>query len=189
MTTLGTVAGLMRPPGMRSRVDGLVGMLTELITGVVMGTLRFLVLCLHFLLVWLGLRDAQRAEYLADELAARAGGNAAAIALVDTLTAADSMVMVVRRQARQGGGASSWRAAADQTRADGAPRLSGLRQLSIRDETSLFASHPPSGLRVRMIESRSAQTPAVVLSEADSVRIDQELAKAYEAARRDLALT
>jgi hypothetical protein len=40
-----------------------------------------------------------------------------------------------------------------------------------------------------MVESRSAQTPAVVLSEIDSARIDQELTKAYEAARRDLAAT
>jgi Zn-dependent protease with chaperone function len=189
MTTLGTVAGLLRPPGMRARVDGLVGLLAELITGVVMGTLRFLVLCLHFLLVWLGLRDAQRAEYLADELAARAAGSAAAAALADTLTAAETMVMVVKREARQRGGASNWRAAADQARTDVKPRLSRLRQLSVRDDTSLFASHPPSGLRARMVESRSAQTPAVVLSETDSARIDQELTKAYEAARRDLAAT
>lgn len=39
------------------------------------------------------------------------------------------------------------------------------------------------------IESRPAQPRAVVLSEAHSVRIDQELTKVYEAARRDLAAT
>jgi hypothetical protein len=42
-------------------------------------------------------------------------------------------------------------------------------------------------MRARMIESRPVQVPAVVLSEADSLRIDQELATVYEAARRDLA--
>jgi heat shock protein HtpX len=65
--------------------------------------------------------------------------------------------------------------------------LPRLHQLSIRDHASLFASHPPSGMQARMIESRPVQVPAVVLSEADSLRIDQELATAYEAARRDLA--
>jgi hypothetical protein len=99
------------------------------------------------------------------------------------------MVMVVKRQARQGGDATSWRAAADQARTDVTPTLALRRQLSVRDETSLFASHPPSGLRARMIESRSAQPAAVVLTETDSARIDQELAKAYEVARRDFAAT
>lgn len=38
-----------------------------------------------------------------------------------------------------------------------------------------------------MIESRPPQVPMVALSEADSARIDEELAKSYEAVRRDLA--
>lgn len=184
MTTLGKIAGLLRPPGMRTRVNGVI----ELFAGVVMGALRFVVLCLHFLLVWLGLRNAQRAEYLADELAARAGGSAAAIALTDTLTAAETMVMVAKREARRGVGAAEWKAAADRARIDVAASLPRLRQLSVRDATSLFASHPPSGLRARMIESRPPHAPAVTLSETDSARIDDELTKAYEAARRDLAL-
>lgn len=38
-----------------------------------------------------------------------------------------------------------------------------------------------------MIESRPVQTAAIVLTEADSARIDQELSKAYDATRRELA--
>jgi len=62
-----------------------------------------------------------------------------------------------------------------------------MRQLSVRDEVSLFAAHPPTGLRARMIESRPSRSAAVTLTAADSERIDQELAKAYDLARRDLA--
>jgi hypothetical protein len=61
--------------------------------------------------------------------------------------------------------------------------------LSIRDQVSLFASHPPIGLRARMIESRPAQPPAVVLTEAESARIDEELSKAYLSTRRSLAVS
>jgi hypothetical protein len=58
----------------------------------------------------------------------------------------------------------------------------------VRDEVSLFATHPPTGLRARMIESRPYRPPAVTLGAAESTRIDEELAKAYDVARRDIAL-
>jgi hypothetical protein len=38
-----------------------------------------------------------------------------------------------------------------------------------------------------LIQSRSVQPPAVVLSDSDSASIDQELAKMYEATRREWA--
>ncbi|MGC9666219.1 M48 family metallopeptidase [Planosporangium sp. 12N6] len=187
MTTFGTLADVLRPTDMPARAGGLAGIIGGLLHAVVLGALRFLVRCGHLVLVWIGLREAQRAEYLADELAARAGGSTAAAQLADTLTATDTMTMVVRREARKGGDAAAWRAAADQARRDVAARLPRLRQLSVRDDVSLFASHPPAGLRARMIESRPAHPPAVLLDVATSARIDAELATAYAAARRDLA--
>jgi hypothetical protein len=60
--------------------------------------------------------------------------------------------------------------------------------LSVRDETSLFASHPPTGLRAKLIESRPYQPGTVVLTDAEAARIDEELAAAYESARRSLAV-
>lgn len=63
------------------------------------------------------------------------------------------------------------------------------RQLSIRDDVSLFAAHPPVGLRARMLASWPAQPAAVILTEAESARIDEELAKRVERVRRDIAAT
>jgi hypothetical protein len=98
----------------------------------VLSALRTVVLGAAVLMVWLGLRDAQRAEYLADELAARAAGSTDAVGLVNTLTQADSTQMVVRREARRGHGVVGWRTAAAQVCADGAANLPRLRQLSVR---------------------------------------------------------
>jgi len=187
LTTLGTLAELLRPAPGATRGAGLVGMLGELFAATVMAGLRSLVLAVHIVLVWVGLRDAQRAEYLADELAARAAGSAAAAALAETLIAAEAMVMAATREARRGGGPAEWRVAADEARVEGAPRLVRLRQLSVRDEVSMFATHPPSGLRARMIESGPAHGPAVELSDERSARIDAELGAHFQSTRRSLA--
>ncbi|MBM0239597.1 hypothetical protein JNW88_25080 [Micromonospora sp. ATA32] len=39
-----------------------------------------------------------------------------------------------------------------------ADRLPLLRQLSVRDQVSLFASHPPAGLRHQMLAARRGRT-------------------------------
>jgi len=186
LTTLGRLADLLRPsPGRRyGRPVAEVG---AALANVLMAGAHSVVLAGHVALVWVCMRDSQRAEYLADELAARAAGSPAAGLLADTLVMSDSMLMVARREARKGVAASGWLEAADTLRAEVVPRLAGMRQLSVRDEVSLFAAHPPTGLRARMIESRPSRSAAVTLTAADSERIDQELAKAYDLARRDLA--
>lgn len=186
LTTLGRLAEMLRPVHGR-RHGRLVDEFAALIAYVLMSIAHAVVQAGHIGLVWVCMRDSQRAEYLADDLAARAAGSTAAGQLADTLVLSDSMAMVARREARKGVAASGWLEAADALRAEVVPRLAGMRQLSVRDEVSLFATHPPTGLRARMIESRPYRTAAVVLTAADSERIDQELAKAYDIARRDLA--
>ncbi|MEV4490145.1 hypothetical protein AB0K04_08520 [Micromonospora coxensis] len=62
-----------------------------------------------------------------------------------------------------------------------------LRQLSIRERTSLFASHPPHGLRHRMLTTRVRQDPRVTLTEMRAEQIDAELARHYEQVGRQLA--
>ena len=80
-----------------------------------------------------------------------------------------------------------WRAAVARALTADPETLRRLRQLSVREETSLFASHPPCGLRHRMVDSRPRVGAAVQLTESRRERIDAELATHYERARRDLA--
>ncbi|WP_233512312.1 hypothetical protein [Micromonospora deserti] len=69
----------------------------------------------------------------------------------------------------------------------GGDRLPRLRQLSVRDEVSLFASHPPAGLRRRMLRGRPWRDPAVVLTAERAARIDAELAPEYARAGRTIS--
>jgi hypothetical protein len=86
-----------------------------------------------------------------------------------------------------GGGAADWRAAVEQSRVANAARVPLLRQLTLRDEVSLFSTHPPAGLRVRMIESRPSTPPGVTLTKDEAGRIDEELRRHYERARKHVA--
>lgn len=51
-----------------------------------------------------------------------------------------------------------------------------LRRLSRHIDTSLDATHPPTGLRAGMLERRPARAAAVTPDPSDSGRIDTELA-------------
>ncbi|WP_173064818.1 M48 family metalloprotease [Phytohabitans houttuyneae] len=183
-TMLGEAADLVRPVS-SSMVEnnGPATLLAE----VLQRMLSRLLFGAHVVLLWLGQRDAQRAEYLADQLSARAGGSAAAASLQDALVVFDSVEMVVRRDMRAGHGPAQWRRSADEARLSASERLAALRQLSVRDEPSLFASHPPSGLRARMIRERPAHSPAVTLTEGRAEEVDRELAKHYERVARDVS--
>lgn len=93
----------------------------------------------------------------------------------------------VRNAVRGGHGPGTWRVETGRALDAAAERLSLERQLTVREDTSLFATHPPTGLRHRMLGARPWQDPPVTLTEARAARIDAELAGHYERAGRALS--
>ncbi|MFG3602122.1 M48 family metallopeptidase [Micromonospora chersina] len=186
LTMLGSAADLFRPvPGTHGA--GLVVLIGEWLGRMVSWTLSRVLFVGHLTLAATALRSSQRAEYLADEMSARAAGTTGATRLLDVMLRTESVALAVRQGARGGHGPEAWRAGTARSLAAAADRLPLLRQLSVREETSLFATHPPAGLRHRMLTARSWQDPAVVLTEARTERIDAELTRHYERAGRIVA--
>ncbi|WLS48388.1 M48 family metalloprotease [Micromonospora profundi] len=185
-TMLGSAADLFRPVD-TVRGGGIVEMVGDALGRAFQWVVSRLLFGAHLVLVSVALRDSQRAEYLADELAARVAGSTAATDLLDATLGAESMALAVRRETRAGHGPDRWRSALAEARAASSDRLPLLRQLSVRDEVSLFAAHPPTGLRRRMLAERQWQDPTVVLTEARMERIDAELTKEYERFRRTVS--
>ena len=183
-TTLGRVAHLFDTDG--NAGDGFIGYLTAIITRALGWVVSTVARTLQLLLVWTSQRDSQRAEYLADELAARAGGTDAAVSLADHLVMIESIDTVIRREARAGNGMSAWRDATRTARANLAANLPVLRRLTRHTEVSLYASHPPTGLRAEMLERRPRQAAAVTVAESDLARIDDELAVHQKRVLREL---
>lgn len=141
-------------------------------------------------------RDHQRAEYCADALAVRLAGTAAVVAgMVDAAGAKQLMGAIAAAERgtqsnpalarRDHPGAQRWREAADAWRAHRSAEE--LLEKSITEEASLWASHPPSGLRARIAQSWPYTNPSLVLSARDSARIDAELHQHYARAGRDIA--
>jgi heat shock protein HtpX len=183
-TTLEQVAQLFTFDGPRGGgfIDYVAAILTQALGRLVSATARGL----QLLLVWTSLRDSQRAEYLADEAAARVGGTDAAVGLMNYFVMTESIDTVVRREARAGNGMSAWLDATRVARADSAVSLPLLRRLTRHTEVSLHASHPPTGLRAAMLERRPRLGATVTLTESDAARIDEEFAVHQRKVRLEL---
>lgn len=185
-TTVGTVAALTRPdPHDLDQAEGF-GVITAYLTHLLMSTISGVLTGIHVVLLAIALRDAQRAEYLADERAADAAGSAGACDLLDRMVNLPLVDSVIARAARASGVVAEWRAAADASHHRLAKDITLSHQLSTWDEASLFASHPPTGLRRRMAGSRPWREAKVVLTEQQSAQVDTELSTLYARARRDI---
>jgi len=159
----------------------------ERVVNVLLWTLSRPVLGLLLLELHLLLRDSQRAEFLADALAARAAGTKAAVALEEKILLESTVWLAVQQAAHERDGrpglferlATSAVAVPERERERRrrAARLEGAR---------LDVTHPPTAHRVRMLEERPALPPRVVLGAEDSAKIDAELAHLHAEAERFL---
>jgi heat shock protein HtpX len=131
-------------------------------------------------------RNGQRAEYRADVLSARAAGTRGAVDLLDVLLMMNTVRMLVLRDARAGVPTSEWPKTAAGAVAQARPQLALRRQLDLRRSVSVFASHPPTGLRAQLLAGRPAVSPLVVLDEATTAKIAAELARPVARSVRSL---
>ena len=142
------------------------------------------VLGLLLLQLHLSVRDLQRAEYLADALAARVAGTDAVIGLHEKLLLASLVDAAVSRAAQ----------APPAERIDAFDELAATvatvperererrRRVARLEETRLDATHPPTAKRIELLERRGAVTVRVEPTPEQTAAIDREL----HVRRRDL---
>ena len=151
-------------------------------------------------LVGLTLRASQRAEYLADRVAARAGSTQAALELMEHLLIADSAAVTLQREAnlsalkgpRRGRTQSTapadglWeRLSADLASVPEHERERQRRASTLRGH-SVDETHPPTHLRHACLLIGEAVPPAVVTDTARERRIAAELAEARTKVARQI---
>lgn len=153
---------------------------------------RCLVLGTLTVLDQLTLRASQRAEYLADASAARAGSTEAAVGLMDRLLLCGSAAAVLRREsvsARMRGGAAGreavelaeqqlWDRLAERMAAVPAHEYERLRRVSARRGHSVDDTHPPTHLRRRCLAAGDPLPAAVVRDDERLAAVEHELAPA-----------
>jgi Zn-dependent protease with chaperone function len=145
-----------------------------------------LVLLVAALLLHLLYHGSQRAEYLADHLAARVAGTDAVLGLMMKLHLHQAVDLAVQhaaldRKARDFFGDIRARVAQVPAR-----ELERLRRLDRRDLARLDVTHPPTAYRVDFLSAHFVQEPAVRLSPETAACIQQELTRFEAAVQREL---
>ncbi|WP_203990662.1 M48 family metalloprotease [Sphaerisporangium rufum] len=136
----------------------------------------------------LTLRSGQRAEYLADDLAARVASSAATRSMLEALALGDSAALLIQRRANLHHGTPSTRRAVPGGDDFGLwaelreylasiPPHERLRRarLALLRMSSADDTHPPTHLRIRMIDSTAPRPAAVTLAGAAAEAIQAEL--------------
>jgi heat shock protein HtpX len=148
--------------------------------GAVVGNL--LSLCLSGV-AWLGAyvlshllwHDSQRAEYLADSLAARVAGTDTMLALLDKLHFSRTFTNAVR-SVSVGQGSLSLFDELQRSMAEMPEReLERIRRVEHLEATRLDVTHPPTVYRIELLKARPMPQPQVVVSPLDVEQMDREL--------------
>lgn len=158
--------------------------LARLLAELAMWAISRVFLLVHLTLAALALRNHQRAEYLADHLAAQIAGTAATVDLLDRMTLANATLKTLYYAAERHPPAQ-WRELVDHQVQARAARRHLRRQLS-RRRTSLWDSHPPDGLRAAILEQRTHFEPGLLITDSAAEQIDREFAGHYRRLHRKL---
>jgi Zn-dependent protease with chaperone function len=166
LTAFGGGGNLMIGGG-DSIAHGLMRMLARMVEGVWNLEMRFT------------LASHRRAEYLADDLAADIGGTDATVTMLETLLCRERVIEGLRKVATSGRGdllaESGVRVSATPDR-----EIRRMRRVSRLRMSRADGSHPPTALRIDLIEAGPRRPPLVTVSEADMRGIDAELAPMLE---------
>lgn len=173
----------LRPGGRDHRVNYLIDLTVRMIQGALSGVVSLLFRAERAL----NFRAGQRAEYLADELAAKVASSAATVEMLDThLTCATTHSRVVHQHALNARRADLW----DEQR-EALQHLPELekerrRRMAARQRLRVDESHPPTHLRIALLGARPPIPAKVRLDPAEEQRVCAELARDHEAIARRL---
>ncbi|SIS24557.1 Zn-dependent protease with chaperone function [Microbispora rosea] len=144
----------------------------------------------------LTLRSGQRAEYLADDLAARVASSAATRSMLEALALHESVETLLQRQTALHQKGGFYRALNQESDVDlwqelrdyiaSVPQTERLRRLRVSAlrMSSIDTTHPPTHLRIAMMDVRKPREAAIVMDEADIDAISAELSTARNQAAR-----
>lgn len=186
LLTFARLANLFNPRGLFSTSSATLPML--LATKVLLRPVYELFAWTHLLVCMVAAVDHRRAECYADALAVDLGGTAGATELMNCLLFDRSVRTAVRRQALTSASPEGWCLAAQRAVDSHRQSQRATEQHSLRIEASLVGSHPPHGMRTRMLRGWPVVPPRIEISAQRFARSDTELAADYQRAARTLNL-
>jgi heat shock protein HtpX len=131
-------------------------------------------------------RDSQRAEYLADSLAARVGDTHAVLSMLEKSHLADTFRVTLQRATLNWENQDLFAEVRKSVAAVPARELERIRRIEQKGNSRLDTSHPPTALRVKLLKAHPVAEPQVVITQADYDQIERELAVARERVQEKL---
>jgi Zn-dependent protease with chaperone function len=148
--------GALTPPIVPSGGEFALG---AIIAVPLMKVLRLLTRAGIFVLVHLLRRDSQRAEYLADRLAANVAGTKATLGLLDKLQLSHSFELSLQRVAHGHDNESLFDALRRRVREIPARELERLRRVQRLTDARLDTTHPPTPYRIDLLKHQPEAAP------------------------------
>jgi Zn-dependent protease with chaperone function len=163
---------LHRAHGRVALAEGFVPLILGLLSSAVAGVLMVQQL--------ISLRASQRAEYLADVLAARVASPASMADALDTLVTGDSThSWVIGRRRFSGPKTVFWEQLSTALAALPESEKERRRRERAREQFRVTDTHPPAHLRIRMLQNLPATKARVSLTATQEEQIRAELAQDY----------
>lgn len=190
VATLGNWAMSIRPSAIGSAGENIsLGPFVSLIAipfeFILLGISELLFLAMKGILL-LVLRESQRAEYLADRLAATVSGSEAMRNALEKLYLAEAVDQAVHRHVLTSRDAPLGPCLREVGGNVDAEELGRLREQSVARSWQVDATHPPTALRVAMLE-RGAPLPAVdLLAPDEQAALDTEVAHLIASQQREI---
>lgn len=178
VNTIATWSEAVRPLSIGSSADGLTA---GPIISIIAIPFELVQLALSEALLWMArgmlllvLRESQRAEYLADRLAASVSGAGCMRTALEKTYLGEIVEDVVRRHALTDSEAPLMPKVTAAAAALPSEELQRLAQQSRQASWQVDTTHPPTALRVRMLDGRD-DAPVFVLSDVEAASLEAEL--------------
>jgi Zn-dependent protease with chaperone function len=158
--------------------DSLGGLIEILITPIfrfLMFLLSLFPWSLGLLLLHLIWRDSQRAEYLAELLAARVAGTQAAISSREKSYYQDAYAFVAEKYSRTHQPKGFFEMLGEEVNLIPASELERIRRLDVLSGNRWDNTHPPMAFIINLLRAQASSPPRIILSSAESDQLNAEL--------------
>jgi Zn-dependent protease with chaperone function len=179
--TLSRLYVLLQPGPRLHRANSLTMVLAEAFASVVLAALRSIVAGLLIMHRLISLRASQRAEYLADAIAARVASPASTAGALDTIvTGRSTHSWVLERRKFNVGKTAFWDQMRSALSAIPQSEKERRRREHAHDRLRVTDTHPPTHLRIKMLQGLPASKALISLSATQEEAIRAELAQDYD---------
>lgn len=165
---------------------GFLTMIASAVANVFLRALAWIPWTWSYLLSHLLWRDSQRAEYLADALAARASGTDAMLSALEKLHYQGVVDQAIHVLALRSTSETLLPVLRTQVAALPHHELERIRRSETIELARLDVTHPPTAYRIELLRSHLVTQPQVTLTDAEISQLEQEFARVQTQIQRDL---